>query len=431
MKGMIKFYIIAILFLIGCKTKMTQQNHFSSNADTIIIKMEQFSGKGFTEKSRGIHELKFSDSLDYDVILPENVDSIQLASETIDYNIMGYKRTMAEPNVPKPTPYYQKLIENNKIDTANLPTQRENSVCFLKGKFNGKDVFIVDENFNKDFRDDSIRYEKLVDFQSNRDLIKCNFKTYNGKQYDIASNWIQVGKWKLGGDELYYLTNQYYIADFQIEKSSYQLEYFLSDARFNFENPSFGLITYNGVKKDTITDGEILSINDYLRLEEGDYRIHNLSADGNYLTLIKEKGFDKLDGTQIGMLAPDFNCTSMSGDSINVSSYKGRFLLLANVSACYSAKSSYQCYKEITETYREKFEILCLDKSPVFLSNNIKELGLTGKFIDVNKNKSIEAYRPEFCSRTCFLINPDGRIIDKFEIFDWEQSLCKHFERKK
>jgi hypothetical protein len=34
------------------------------------------------------------------------------------------------------------------------------------------------------------------------------------------------------------------------------------------------------------------------------------------------------------------------------------------------------------------------------------------------------SYRPEFCSRTCFLINPDGRIIDRFEIFDWKSHIA-------
>ena len=59
--------------------------------------------------------------------------------------------------------------------------------------------------------------------------------------------------------------------------------------------------------------------------------------------------------------------------------------------------------------------------------DSLGSLEITGAFIDVNINKTIEAYRPEFCSRTCFLISPEGRIIDKFEIFDWKRSMQKHF----
>ena len=131
--------------------------------------------------------------------------------------------------------------------------------------------------------------------------------------------------------------------------------------------------------------------------------------------------------TQIGMPAPTFKCISMAGDSIDFKNYNGKFLMLANVSACYSKVSSYKCYKDLTNAYKEKIEILCLDKSPVFLKNNIKELNLSGKFIDVNKNEELKKYRPDFCSRTCYLINPEGRIVDKFEIFDWKKTLAKHF----
>ena len=423
--------IIALLFIIGCNQKKFSENHFSALQDTIVLKMQQNPGRGFSNKSRSIHKLYFEDSLEYPVIVPDGIENIQLALEIADYNILGYNNMKSNSVNGEISEYYKKQIENNKIDTSNMLSKKENSICFLQGVLNGEDIFIVDENFNKDFRDDSIRTKKLVDFLSDDEVIKCDFKLYDGKENVVLSNWIQVGKWKFGNDELYYLASQNYTADFSIEESRYKLEYFIDEARFNFNKPTFSLITYDGVQMDTITDGELLSIDDYLRLKEGDYKIHKLSNDGTQLTLVKDSNFEKLDGTQIGMLAPTFNCISMTGDSIDFNNYKGKFLLLANVSACYSPVSSYQCYKDLTEAYNDKIEILCLDKSSVALSNNIKALNLTGKFIDVNKNEDLQKYRPEFCSRTCYLINPGGRVIDKFEIFDWKQSLAKHFEMKK
>jgi hypothetical protein len=167
------------------------------------------------------------------------------------------------------------------------------------------------------------------------------------------------------------------------------------------------------------------------KLKDTYYRFDDISNDGKYITLIKEKDFNSKIGTQTGMLAPEFNCKTIEGDSIRFKDYKGKLLLLVNVLACWSPESSYICYKYLTEAYRDKLEILCLDKSPVILSNNIKKLKFLGKFIDANENKMIQAYRPEYCSRTCFLFNPDGRIVDKFEIFDWKSMMKQAFGDKK
>lgn len=429
MKTVILISSTVLFMLFGCYQHTIAQNHFSSSTDTIIIQMQQNPGRGFIKKSRGINELHFKNSLEYDVIVPEKIENIQLALEIADYNIATYKRIISESENGEISEFCQNLINDNKIDTSKILSREENSVCFLQGVREGEEIFIVDENFNKDFRDDSIRVKKLMDFSSVDDLIKCYYKIYNGKEYVMTSNWINVGRWKFGKDELWFLANQHYNADFTVDESSYKLEYYTDDARFWFYEPTFALINFDGIQVDTITDGELLSINEYLRLKEGDYKIHRLSNDGTNLTLLRNTSFAKIDGTQIGMLAPTFICQTTTGDLIESGKIKGKFMLLANVSACYSPVSSYKCYKDLTEKYKDKIEILCLDKSPVVLANNIKALGLKGKFIDVNKNEDLQKYRPMFCSRTCFLISPNGRIQDKFEIFNWEQSMKKHFDK--
>lgn len=425
------FLILVIfpLLILGYENDKNVQNHFSSISDTLVIEMQQFPGKGYAKISRSIHKLRFKNSLDYDVILPENIDSIMLASEVVSYDVWNYKRILSEGHQPwKEYPYYQDLIENNKLDTANLPSKKENSVCFLKGIQNGKEVFIVDENFNKDFRDDSIRVKKPMATNPKKELIKCNFMVYDGKEYIITSNWINVGEWKFDRGPLYYLAAQHYLADFSIDKTNYKLEYFIDDSRFNFIEPTFALIEYNGIKVDSVTDAEMLQLNEYLKLDYDYYKISDLSTDGKYVTLVKEYDFESKSGLQVGNLAPNFNCVTIDGDSISSNDFKSKYLLITNVSACYSKISSYECYKDLTDFYENKIDALCLDKSPVILKNNIKHLELNGHFVDVTQNNMIESYRPEFCSRTCYLVHPNGRIIDKFEIFDWKESLEKHFK---
>ena len=104
--------------------------------------------------------------------------------------------------------------------------------------------------------------------------------------------------------------------------------------------------------------------------------------------------------------------------------------MLINVTACWSPISSYEYYKELTKVYSQKIETIGIDNSPNILQRNIKDLNLTGKFTIADNNQLIKMhYREDYCSRTCFLINPKGRIIDKFEIRDWEKALVKHFNK--
>ncbi|NJK96136.1 MAG: redoxin domain-containing protein [Bacteroidales bacterium] len=143
--------------------------------------------------------------------------------------------------------------------------------------------------------------------------------------------------------------------------------------------------------------------------------------------MVKENDFKSKIGTQVGMIAPDFNCKTIDGDSLTLNQYTGKYVLLINVTACWSKVSSYECFRDLTASYKGKFDIIGLDNSPVTLKNNIKSLNLQGKFIIVDENKMLKKYRPMYCSRTCFLINPEGRIVDKFEIFDWKSNLGNIF----
>jgi peroxiredoxin len=166
---------------------------------------------------------------------------------------------------------------------------------------------------------------------------------------------------------------------------------------------------------------------EYLKLSDNYYRFEDVSNDGKLVTLVKERDVSNIMGTQVGFKAPGFKCQTIKGDSIFSSDYKEKYLLLVNITSCWSPIMSYEYYKELTEKYSSKIEILAIDNSPDFLKRNIENLNLTGKFIIADSNQSIKNnYRKDFCSRTCFLINPEGRIADKFEINEWQAILAKH-----
>jgi len=313
----------------------------------------------------------------------------------------------------------------NKIDTATIPSIKDNSISIMSGLKGNESIFIVDENNNKDFRDDSIRVYKEMDWKSTTKLIECKYKIYDGEKMSTDSTWVNIGTVR---NNLLFFVSHHIVTTFSIDNQDYQIGFVDEQSNFCFDDPISALISEGGVTKDSLLKSELLAKGEYFKLGKMYYRFEDVSNDGKYLTLIKEKDVSNKIGTQVGFIAPDFNCLTIEKDSISLKDYQGEYLLLTNVSACWSKKSSYECFKEVTEYYKSKINILGIDNSPNFLQQNIKDLKLIGKFTIADENQLIKKnYREDFCSRTCFLINPKGRIVDKFDIFDWKETLAKHF----
>ncbi len=397
--------VFSLIFILSCNPKIKRTNHFTSKADTLVLITEKIKGYGMFAGVGG--DIGFCDTSEfykYPVIFPENITNIKFSHEIIDFKKFDYDD------------YHNKKSWNNTI-------LKDNSICLMLGNKGNQSIIIVDENNNKDFRDDSIRLVQDYDWNKPAKLIKIKYKIFNGKEMAEDSSWATIRT--RSNNEFIFFVSHHLESNFSIDNQLYQVGIVNFHSGFCFNDPIIALTTQNGTKKDTLAESELIKKGEYLKLKDSFYRLDTVSNDGKFVTLVKESDFRSKIGTQVGMIAPDFNCKTLEGDSIRFKDYKGKYLLLINVSACYSKESSYTCYRDLTEAYRGKLELLCIDKSPGFLNNNIKELKLTGKFINGNENKTIEAYRPEFCSRTCFLINPQGRIIDKFEIFDWKTNLSK------
>ena len=402
------FFLIVIL---GCSPKNKQVNHFNGFIDTLVLNTEKIKGVGlFPALSGPIHFFDTTKFYKYPVKFPKNITNMKIAYHIIDFKKFNFANF------------------HNK-DKWDDPVLKNNSICIMSGRRESDTIFIVDENNNKDFRDDSVRLFQKMDWKSTAKLIKSKYLIDYGNKLVEDSSWVNIGT--IEGDELFICVSHHLESTCSIDNQIYQIGIADGQSNFSFDEPIFAMISQNGIKKDTLLEPELLKKGEYLKLKDTYYRFDTISNDGKYITLIKEKDFNRKIGTQVGMIAPNFYCKSIDGDSILFKDYKGKYLLLINVSGCYSKESSYKCYKDLTEAYQGKLEFLGIDKSPVFLCNNINELNLTGKFINGNENKTIDAYRPEFCSRTCFLINPDGRIADKFEIFDWKSKMEHVFGDKK
>jgi hypothetical protein len=376
----------------------------------------------------GICELHFrsKDSLEFDVKLPSDISEILIACEIVDYDCYRYHLCSNERRGV--------LIEENKIGKiVNLldpHSPEENSVCFLKGIMGKDSIFIIDQNNNKDFRDDPVRRIDNFEINSKDKLIKCHYTIYNGKEYVQNSSWIAFGKWRYPG--LFYSANQHYTSTFKLGKSKYEIEMCIDDGRFWFTDPKVALVGVKGSKSDTVLQGEILSLGEYLKVREGIYKIADLTHDGRFLTLVREDHYQDIAGTQIGSIAPVFKCHTTDGDSISSQDYKGSPVLLINISACYSVPGSLEVYRDLADKYGSKLDMVVIDRAGGYLKQ-IENWNLPGKLVNADtpeNSQFAKDYRPDYCSRTCFLIGADGRVVDKFEIFDWEKTLSKHFQPK-
>ncbi len=410
--------IILSILILGCNSKTETKNQFSSENDTLIITTEKVKGIGMFPAGAGqIHFETENSFIDYPLVLPENISDIKIGLQLFDFKPWKYDRYKKGETDKK---YVLKDISEGKIDTLISPSMKENSICILSGIKDGKKVFILDENNNQNFKDDSVRLYKKMDWFTTDDLIKCKYNIYNGEKIIRDSTWVNIGM--THGDNLLFFVSHHLIANIKIDNNSYQIGLVDDQSNFWFEEPLVALLSENETKKDTILKSDLLRLDEYIKLGDNYYAINKIANDGSKLSLIKENHFNSKIGTQVGMIAPDFQVNTYNGDTLSSAVYKNEILLLANISGC--TGSSYNEYRDILKAKNAKLNVVGIN------SGVTKDLG--GIMVDVenefNKNFYID-YRNAYSSYDCFLINRDGRIIDKFDVFDWKKHLAEYIDK--
>lgn len=294
----------------------------------------------------------------------------------------------------------------------------------MVGEKDNKDIFIVDENNNNDFTDDSIRLYKKLNWDDTDPLFKCSYLISNGNKIVKDSSWLRIGesskRFSLGRSE--YLTGEFYIDS---EKFKIGIVESINPFSFTYSHdPELALLPELGVKKDSMSEGDILKIGEFLHLNNEYYRFQKITNNGEFVTLVKDKSFKTRVGTQIGMLAPSFNAITVSGDTIISSNLQKKPTIIVNSCGCGGDIESTEAYYKIKNTYHKKFNILHMDSGINKEVNEGIHIDSENKFnIDFYKN-----YRKTYCSRTCYIIGLDNRIKDKFNVFAWEIVLPKHIQ---
>jgi hypothetical protein len=388
MKILLKIFLLTAVLNQGCGSDKESPNHFSSSVDTLLIRTKKYKGDGMF--SLGVIPLDFKDTTEEfsnSVTYPKQITNIKRIEMSTDF--------WAE--------------EAHYID-------------IMSGNTGGKEIFIVDENNNKDFTDDSVRLYKPIKWRSTDDLIKCKYLISDGHGIAEDSSWIRAGTWN---NQLWCGRSEHLIASFTINKEEFKVG--IIDIRAGCfiygEFPEIALLSHNSETKDTLFQKDILQEGEFLNLNGNYYRFENITNNGSYITLTKEENFNREIGTQIGMIAPEFICKTVKGDTVNSSAFHDRIMVIVNSCGCGDDRLSTEAYYDMRKEYADNIHILRLDSKI--------DKGLEGLQIDVAEefNSDIyNKYRKEYCSRMCYVIDKNNRIIDKFPVSHWKSDLPKHLK---
>lgn len=384
MKEIVKILIIFLILIQGCGNIKTGINQFSSSIDTLRVKTYKKRGSGLF--FMGVGSCYFQDSAEnfpYPIVIPENIRDVK--------------------RMQKPT---------------DIHAKSQHFIDIIKGSIDDNQVFIVDQNNNNDLTDDSARILREIDWYSEEHLIECKYSIVRNEQIVEEASWLRLG---LLNDNLWCGKSEHIIAEFRIDDETFQVGIMAprsGDFTYDYPPSELALFSHNSIAKDTLYLRDILKQGEVLELNNIYFRFENISHFGDELNLVKETNFDRLVGTQVGMIAPSFTCITVSEDTIKSTSFHDRTMIISNSCGCGGDKESIEAYYEIAGQYGDKIHILRLDSE---LDKNLK-----GNHIDTNNefNKDIYSkYRKSYCSRICYVVNKNNRIIEKFYVTDWRHFL--------
>lgn len=402
------FLLLIAISLSNCINRKPQANIFFSSDDTLIIESVKIEGNGLFMVGAG--ELNFRDTTEwtesfdwfnFQFTYPENLQNVKIGLTSIAFNPLRY-------------------FDNANQDTIQLNTSRqENIIGIARGNIGKDEVFILDENNNRDFRDDSVRKFIQFDWNNDENLIKCKYSIERKDGFNADSGWIKIGHWR--GIILKH-TSQHFESSFSIDNTNYIIG--IADdnsSSFCFFRPVFAILSENYVRRDTLMARDLLRPGEFFRLGKSFYEINDFYSGSGTLKLVRIDDFESIVGIQIGANAPSFEFISVSGDTIRSQSYENHELLIANVSVC-----SPRSFDELN-----KINAVLDNDLKVFGINSGVNKDLNGIIVDVENEFNEDLYfnfRNAYSSYDCFLIGSDGRIKDKFSIFDWESHLKEYMK---
>lgn len=419
-------FLFLFLILLGCTAEdeiKPSANSFATAPDTLRLKLQKVKGFGILGYS--CTGLKFLDTTETEIpalTIPKEIHDWKVSYISIDnkpFFQQAYKAGRMDSLFYTNFLEMPELLAKGKMDTANLLSDSDYYVYILRGQQNGQDVFMVDENSNKDFTDDSIRLVKPLVPKSVSNLVKCKYPIYNDTEFVMDSSWMNIGVSDQGRMSI--CEAFHHVTTFSIGEKQYKLgvwQYENGGLTFAWR-PTLALLATDSFELDQLSVEHTINRNEYLTLENDHYLFHDITNDGRIITFIKEAHYAQQIGTQKGMLAPAFECVTVDGEMIRSSQIGKSPLLITNLTACGSG--TLEDYQAILKASTGKIKVLAMEPHP-------KESS-PGTVVDTENDlnrKFHETYRKDYSSRICYLIGEDRRVLERFHIENWEDRLAQY-----
>lgn len=288
-------------------------------------------------------------------------------------------------------------------------------------------TFIVDENGNYDFSDNKIRtlpsatsWQEIIESYNDSLLIQVEHELFeNGKKVN-KSTWVHIntfpvppmsgygqGKLILGSS-----IAENFTGEVELDGVNYNVS--LMSNRGSFRKDCTLKIWPEGIKIDPKSNEHDVQQGSYIRLGEINYRFSDVKIGDKIVILEKSESITQ--GNNVGMIAIDFTANSISNQSINLSSYQGRYVYLDFWGTwCAPCVAELPKLMEVYSKHSAKnFSIIGIAKdSEEGLKKFLKDKNVPWPQIVQNTDSQIIEDYNISSYPTTFLIDPEGKIIAK------------------
>lgn len=197
--------IFVLLFTVGCHEKNKNQDVFTSQTDTLFLQTTRMKGDSLFNLDasyatfRDTNDWKqlegFNYYPDYTIVYPENIKKMELKFIFLMFDSLSYF-----------DPATKQVFKQQNFSLA------DRQVLMIKGLMKDSEIFIIDQNNNKDLTDDTIRV--FQDWKSDTNLIPIRYKVDFGNKKIIETGWCKTG---LERGNLLWSPSQFLMSKFTID----------------------------------------------------------------------------------------------------------------------------------------------------------------------------------------------------------------------
>ncbi len=401
--------LVFALLTFGCQRDVTPvMQRFGSSEDTLVIYTQTMKGQypGFRYGAGSIFWEVNVDSL-VPFKYPEGITHMRVSTTHTDIK-----------------PFIKESIMNGMMDTSEI--RRFNmdssiiephdwvsqSIIIMKGRIKGDTILIVDSNQDQDLSNDPIYPFETKDWFGTSTLYPCTYKVREGEQFIRDTSWLNIG---VSFDEDLLHVSQYERAVFHLDDIEYEIVIHDEASHFTYERPELVLTTIgDSVVTDTVSKNDIVKLKEFILLGDNYYRFTHISNTGKKVTLVKDNNFRNYVGTQVGMIAPDFQVKTVSGEILKKESDQST--ILANVTAC--TMDTYEQFREMAAALHGRMQVIPIESG---ISKHLPDNMVNAE--DPFNEQFSRTYRDAYSSSECLLISNEGRILNKFYIRDWKRYI--------